>query len=52
MVRYLSDFAERLGLHVLYNTTIAHVTVNKDRGAWNGHYFILTDHRGQAYQCR
>ncbi|XDC53874.1 hypothetical protein R6Z07M_005056 [Ovis aries] len=51
MVRYLSDFAERLGLHVLYNTTIAHVTVNKDRGAWNGHYFILTDHRGQAYQC-
>ncbi|KAB0400345.1 hypothetical protein E2I00_010441 [Balaenoptera physalus] len=51
MVRYLGDFAERLGLHVLYNTTIAHVTLNKDQRAWNGHYFILTDQKGQAYQC-
>lgn len=52
MVRYLGDFAAKLGLHVLYNTTIAHVTLNKDRQAWNGHYFILTDQKGQAYQCR
>lgn len=52
MVRYLGDFADRLGLHVLYNTTIAHVTLNKDQQAWNGHYFILTDQKGQAYQCR
>ncbi|XP_059881573.1 FAD-dependent oxidoreductase domain-containing protein 2 isoform X2 [Delphinus delphis] len=51
MVRYLGDFADRLGLHVLYNTTIAHVTLNKDQRAWNGHYFILTDQKGQAYQC-
>ena len=48
MVRYLGDFADRLGLHVLYNTTIAHVTLNKDQRAWNGHYFILTDQKGQA----
>lgn len=52
MVRYLGDFADRLGLHVLYNTTIAHVTLDKDARAWNGHYFILTDQKGQAYQCR
>lgn len=52
MVRYLGDFADRLGLHVLYNTTIAHVTLNKDPQAWNGHYFILTDQKGQTYQCR
>ncbi|XP_045042844.2 FAD-dependent oxidoreductase domain-containing protein 2 [Desmodus rotundus] len=51
MVRYLGDFAARLGLRVLYNTTIAHVTLEKDRQAWNGHYFILTDQRGQTYQC-
>ncbi|XP_031527540.1 FAD-dependent oxidoreductase domain-containing protein 2 isoform X2 [Vicugna pacos] len=51
MVRYLRDFADKLGLPVLYNTTIAHVTLNKDRRAWNGHYFILTDQKGQAYQC-
>ncbi|XP_016017251.2 FAD-dependent oxidoreductase domain-containing protein 2 [Rousettus aegyptiacus] len=51
MVRYLGDFADRLGLHVLYNTTIAHVTLDKDARAWNGHYFILTDQKGQAYQC-
>ncbi|XP_058164732.1 FAD-dependent oxidoreductase domain-containing protein 2 isoform X2 [Dasypus novemcinctus] len=51
MVRYLGDFAGRLGLRVLYNTTIAHVTLTKDRQAWNGHYFILTDHDGQAYRC-
>ncbi|XP_042849105.1 FAD-dependent oxidoreductase domain-containing protein 2 isoform X2 [Panthera tigris] len=52
MVRYLDDFADRLGLHVLYNTTIAHVTLNKDRQAWNGHYFILTDQMGHAHRCR
>ncbi|XP_029810974.1 FAD-dependent oxidoreductase domain-containing protein 2 isoform X2 [Suricata suricatta] len=51
MVRYLGDFADRLGLHVLYNTTIAHVTLNKDRQAWNGHYFILIDQMGHAHQC-
>ncbi|XP_042548979.1 FAD-dependent oxidoreductase domain-containing protein 2 [Dipodomys spectabilis] len=51
MVRYLRDFADLLGLHVLYNTTIAHVTLDKDSRAWNGHYFILTDQKGQAYQC-
>ncbi|KAM6215927.1 FAD-dependent oxidoreductase domain-containing protein 2 [Rhynchocyon petersi] len=51
MVRYLGDFAQNLGLHVLYNTTIAHVTLDKDGQAWNGHYFILTDHKGQAYRC-
>ncbi|KAM4881006.1 FAD-dependent oxidoreductase domain-containing protein 2 [Thomomys bottae] len=51
MVRYLRDFAHLLGLHVLYNTTIAHVTLDKDSRAWNGHYFILTDQKGQAYQC-
>ncbi|XP_003783300.1 FAD-dependent oxidoreductase domain-containing protein 2 [Otolemur garnettii] len=51
MVRYLGDFADRLGLHVLYNTTITHVTLDRDRQAWNGHYFILTDQKGQAYQC-
>ncbi|XP_027971465.1 FAD-dependent oxidoreductase domain-containing protein 2 [Eumetopias jubatus] len=51
MVRYLGDFADRLGLHVLYNTTIAHVTLNKDRQAWNGHYFILTDGMGHAHRC-
>ncbi|XP_066115481.1 FAD-dependent oxidoreductase domain-containing protein 2 isoform X2 [Saccopteryx bilineata] len=51
MVRYLGDFAVRLGLHVMYNTTIAHVTLDKDRQAWNGHYFILTDQKGQAYRC-
>lgn len=52
MVRYLRDFAGRLGLHVLYNTAIAHVTLDKDPQAWNGHYFILTDQKGQTYQCR
>ncbi|XP_047642332.1 FAD-dependent oxidoreductase domain-containing protein 2 [Phacochoerus africanus] len=51
MVRYLGDFADRLGLQVRYNTTIAHVTLNKDRQAWNGHYFILTDQKGQTFQC-
>nr|XP_040134468.1 FAD-dependent oxidoreductase domain-containing protein 2 isoform X2 [Ictidomys tridecemlineatus] len=51
MVRYLGDFADRLGLHVLYNTTITHVTLDKDQRAWNGHYFILTDQKGQTYQC-
>lgn len=51
MVRYLGDFADRLGLHVLYNTTVEHITLDKDRQAWNGHYFILTDHKGQVYQC-
>uniref|UniRef100_A0A8D1BWH8 FAD-dependent oxidoreductase domain-containing protein 2 n=1 Tax=Sus scrofa TaxID=9823 RepID=A0A8D1BWH8_PIG len=51
MVRYLGDFADRLGLRVRYNTTIAHVTLNKDRQAWNGHYFILTDQKGQTFQC-
>ncbi|XP_006890221.1 PREDICTED: FAD-dependent oxidoreductase domain-containing protein 2 [Elephantulus edwardii] len=51
MVRYLGDFAHRLGLHVLYNTTIAHVTLDKDGQAWNGHYFVLTDEKGQTYQC-
>lgn len=52
MVHYLGDFAKRLGLHVLYNTNITHVTLDKDPQAWNGHYFILTDQNGQAYQCR
>lgn len=52
MVRYLGDFADRLGLRVLYNTTIAHVTLNKDRQAWNGHYFILIDQMGHAHRCR
>ncbi|XP_038406614.1 FAD-dependent oxidoreductase domain-containing protein 2 [Canis lupus familiaris] len=51
MVRYLGDFADRLRLRVLYNTTIAHVTLDKDRQAWNGHYFILTDQTGQAHRC-
>ncbi|XP_037369542.1 FAD-dependent oxidoreductase domain-containing protein 2 [Talpa occidentalis] len=51
MVRYLGDFADRLGLRVLYNTTIAHVTLDKDPQAWNGHYFILTDQKGQVYRC-
>ncbi|XP_040346858.1 FAD-dependent oxidoreductase domain-containing protein 2 isoform X5 [Herpailurus yagouaroundi] len=51
MVRYLDDFADGLRLHVLYNTTIAHVTLNKDRQAWNGHYFILTDQMGHAHRC-
>ncbi|XP_006156574.1 FAD-dependent oxidoreductase domain-containing protein 2 [Tupaia chinensis] len=51
MVRYLRDFTHRLGLQVLYNTTIAHVTLDKDRQAWNGHYFVLTDQKGQAYRC-
>uniref|UniRef100_A0A8C5K4C6 FAD-dependent oxidoreductase domain-containing protein 2 n=1 Tax=Jaculus jaculus TaxID=51337 RepID=A0A8C5K4C6_JACJA len=51
MVRYLGDFARRLGLHVLYNTTITHVTLDKDPQAWNGHRFVLTDHKGQVYQC-
>lgn len=52
MVRYLGDFADTLGLRVQYNTTIAHVTLDKDRRAWNGHYFILTDQKGQVHQCR
>ncbi|KAM6162114.1 FAD-dependent oxidoreductase domain-containing protein 2 isoform 2-T2 [Erethizon dorsatum] len=51
MVRYLRDFANRLGLHVQYNTDIVHVTLEKDRRAWNGHYFILTNQKGQVYQC-
>ncbi|KAM9671682.1 FAD-dependent oxidoreductase domain-containing protein 2 [Trichechus inunguis] len=51
MVRYLGDFADKLGLHILYNTTIAHVRLDKDGQAWNGHYFILTDQKGQAYRC-
>nr|XP_027794538.1 FAD-dependent oxidoreductase domain-containing protein 2 isoform X3 [Marmota flaviventris] len=51
MVRYLGDFADRLGLHVLYNTTITHVTLDKDQRAWNGHYFILIDQKGHTYQC-
>lgn len=52
MVRYLGDFAQRLRLHVLYNTNITHVTLDKDPQAWNGHHFILTDQKGQVYQCR
>ncbi|XP_045443479.1 FAD-dependent oxidoreductase domain-containing protein 2 isoform X3 [Pipistrellus kuhlii] len=51
MVRYLGDFASRLRLRVRYNTAIAHVTLDKDRRAWNGHYFILTDQKGQGYRC-
>ncbi|XP_004610738.2 FAD-dependent oxidoreductase domain-containing protein 2 [Sorex araneus] len=51
MVRYLGDFARRLGLRVLFNTDIAHVALDKDRAAWNGHYFVLTDRKGQAYRC-
>ncbi|XP_058287572.1 FAD-dependent oxidoreductase domain-containing protein 2 isoform X3 [Hylobates moloch] len=51
MVRYLGDFADTLGLRVQYNTTIAHVTLDKDRQAWNGHYFILTEQKGQVHQC-
>uniref|UniRef100_A0A8C3WDV8 FAD-dependent oxidoreductase domain-containing protein 2 n=1 Tax=Catagonus wagneri TaxID=51154 RepID=A0A8C3WDV8_9CETA len=51
MVRYLGDFADRLGLQVRYNTTITHVALNKDRRAWNGHYFILTDQKGHTFQC-
>ncbi|XP_012331776.3 FAD-dependent oxidoreductase domain-containing protein 2 [Aotus nancymaae] len=51
MVRYLGDFADTLGLRVLYNTTITHVTLDKDQRAWNGHYFILTDQKGQVHQC-
>ncbi|XP_048658008.1 FAD-dependent oxidoreductase domain-containing protein 2 isoform X4 [Marmota marmota marmota] len=51
MVRYLGDFADTLGLHVLYNTTITHVTLDKDQRAWNGHYFILIDQKGHTYQC-
>lgn len=51
MVRYLGDFADRLRLHILYNTDIIHVTLDKDRSAWNGHYFVLTDQKDQAYRC-
>ncbi|XP_037591004.1 FAD-dependent oxidoreductase domain-containing protein 2 [Cebus imitator] len=51
MVRYLGDFTDTLGLRVLYNTTITHVTLDKDQRAWNGHYFILTDQKGQVHQC-
>ncbi|XP_006865345.1 PREDICTED: FAD-dependent oxidoreductase domain-containing protein 2 [Chrysochloris asiatica] len=51
MVRYLHDFADRLRLHVLYNTAIAHVTLDKDGQAWNGHYFVLMDQKGQTYRC-
>lgn len=51
MLRYLGDFSDRLGLHVLYNTNIEHVTLDKNQQAWNGHYFLLTDHKGQVYQC-
>lgn len=52
MLRYLGDFAGRQGLRVQYNTTVVHVALDKDRRAWNGHYFVLTDHKGQAYRCR
>ncbi|XP_051015860.1 FAD-dependent oxidoreductase domain-containing protein 2 isoform X1 [Acomys russatus] len=51
MVRYLGDFAQRLGLRVLYNTNITRVTLDKNPQAWNGHYFLLTDQKGQTYQC-
>uniref|UniRef100_A0A5F9CYM9 FAD-dependent oxidoreductase domain-containing protein 2 n=1 Tax=Oryctolagus cuniculus TaxID=9986 RepID=A0A5F9CYM9_RABIT len=52
MQRYLGDFAGRLGLRVQYNTTVLHVALDKDRRAWNGHYFVLTDHKGRVYRCR
>lgn len=52
MLRYLGDFASHLRLHVQYNTTIVHVTLDKDPRAWNGHYFVLTDHKRQTYRCR
>ncbi|XP_038612599.1 FAD-dependent oxidoreductase domain-containing protein 2 isoform X3 [Tachyglossus aculeatus] len=51
LVRYLGDFAERLGLRVMYDTAIAHVALEKDQQAWNGHFFVLTDQRGQRYRC-
>uniref|UniRef100_A0A8C5XZ76 FAD-dependent oxidoreductase domain-containing protein 2 n=1 Tax=Microcebus murinus TaxID=30608 RepID=A0A8C5XZ76_MICMU len=37
---YLGDFADRLGLRVLYNTSLTY--------AWNGHYFILTTRTGSV----
>lgn len=52
MVCYLGDFADHLRLRILYNTDIVHVTLDKDRSAWNGHYFVLTDQKDQAYRCR
>lgn len=52
MVRYLEDFASLLKLRVQYNTAIVHVTLERDEQAWNGHYFLLTDHDRQNYKCR
>lgn len=52
MVRYLEDFASMLELRVQYNTAIIHVRLERDSQAWNGHYFILTDHNSQDYRCR
>ncbi|KAM6285631.1 FAD-dependent oxidoreductase domain-containing protein 2 [Spheniscus humboldti] len=51
MVRYLEDFASLLKLQVQYNTAIIHVTLERDRQAWNGHYFLLTDQDRQNYKC-
>ncbi|XP_074127678.1 FAD-dependent oxidoreductase domain-containing protein 2 [Sminthopsis crassicaudata] len=51
MLRYLGDFAGSLGLHVRYRTAIVRVTLSKSPRAWNGHFFLLTDHRGRGYQC-
>ncbi|XP_074682642.1 FAD-dependent oxidoreductase domain-containing protein 2 [Strix aluco] len=51
MVRYLEDFASLLKLRVQYNTAIIHVMLEKDRQAWNGHYFLLTDQDRQNYKC-
>ncbi|XP_015717642.1 FAD-dependent oxidoreductase domain-containing protein 2 [Coturnix japonica] len=51
MVRYLEDFAAFLGLHILYDTAIVHVTLEKDPQAWNGHYFVLSDQNKQSYKC-
>ncbi|XP_024056333.1 FAD-dependent oxidoreductase domain-containing protein 2 [Terrapene carolina triunguis] len=51
MVHYLEDFASMLELRVQYNTAIIHVRLERDSQAWNGHYFILTDHNSQNYRC-
>lgn len=52
MVRYLGEFAGRLGLRVRYNTAVRELRRHPETAARPQGYFSLTDQHSRRYSCR
>ncbi|XP_005097745.1 FAD-dependent oxidoreductase domain-containing protein 2 [Aplysia californica] len=52
LVKYLRDYEQKLGINVLYNTSVTNIRPVDDVTVSDGHRFLMEDQRGQQYQCR